>query len=303
MRIVNKIKSLSLMAVLGLILIFVSGCNAVMLHPKGIIALQERNLIFTALGLMMIVVIPTFILTFVFAWKYRASNKSAKYDPTFTHSTAVEIVCWGVPIIICCILGTVIWKTTHELDPYKPLDSNIKPITIEVVALDWKWLFIYPEQHIATVNFIEVPINTPINFKITADAPMNSFWIPQLSGQVYAMAGMQTKLHIMITEEGTYNGNGASYSGAGFSSMKFVTNGVSTEQFNHWVKWVQSLNNNLTGNEYLKLSKASYNNPVTFYGNVRDKLYDDIIMSFMMPMVNLKNAHSNSMDMQSMGSM
>lgn len=295
----NKIKSLGFITTISLVLVLVTGCDAVMLNPKGVIALQERNLIFTALGLMMIVVIPTFILTFIFAWKYRESNKNAKYDPNFTHSTIVEVVCWGVPIIICCILGTIIWNTTHKLDPYKPLDSNIKPVTIEVVALDWKWLFIYPEQNIATVNFVEFPINTPVNFKITADAPMNSFWIPQLSGQVYAMAGMQTKLHIMVTEVGDYNGNGASYSGAGFSGMKFIAKATSNEEFNQWISQVHTSPNNLTGAEYLELVKPSENNPVKYYGQVRDKLYDDIIMRFMMPGVELTQPHEE-MNMSSM---
>lgn len=295
----NKIKSLGVITTISLVLVLVTGCDAVMLNPKGVIALQERNLIFTALGLMMIVVIPTFILTFIFAWKYRESNKNAKYDPSFTHSTIVEVVCWGVPIIICCILGTIIWNTTHKLDPYKPLDSNIKPVTIEVVALDWKWLFIYPEQNIATVNFVEFPINTPVNFKITADAPMNSFWIPQLSGQIYAMAGMQTKLHIMVTEVGEYNGNGASYSGAGFSGMKFIAKATSDEEFNQWISQVRTSQNNLTGAEYLELVKPSENNPVKYYGQVRSKLYDDIIMRFMMPGVDLTQPHEE-MNMSSM---
>jgi cytochrome o ubiquinol oxidase subunit 2 len=284
-------------------LVILCGCDAVMLNPKGIIAYQERNLIFTALGLMMIVVIPTFILTFVFAWRYRESNKAAKYDPKFTHSTIVEVVCWGVPVIICIILGSIIWRTTHELDPYKPLDSDIKPVTVQVVALNWKWLFIYPEQNIATVNFVEFPVNVPVNFRITSDAPMNSFWIPQLSGQIYAMAGMQTKLHIMATAEGDFNGNGASYSGEGFSGMKFIARVVDKDQFNEWVKQVRQSKNNLTGANYLQLVKSSENNPVEYYGQVRANLYDDIIMQFMVPGVDLTKPHMDDMDMHSMGSM
>jgi len=285
------------------VMVALTGCDAVMFNPKGVIAYQERNLIFTALGLMMIVVVPTFILTFIFAWRYRESNKDAKYDPKFTHSTVVEVVCWGVPMIICVILGTIIWRTTHELDPYKPLDSDVKPVTIQVVALDWKWLFIYPEQKIATVNFVEFPVNVPVNFRITSDAPMNSFWLPQISGQIYAMAGMQTKLHMMATEKGDYNGNGASYSGAGFSGMKFVARVVNQQQFDNWVQEVRQSSNNLTGAEYLELVKPSENDQVKYYGQVRDKLYEDVMMQFMMPGVDLTKPHENDMDMHSMGSM
>ncbi len=276
--------------------IWLSGCDAVMLNPKGVISVQEHNLIFTALGLMMIVVIPTFILTFIFARKYRASNEHAKYDPTFTHNTLVEVVCWGVPIVICAILGTIIWSTTHKLDPYKPLVSDVKPVTIQVVSLDWKWLFIYPEQNIATVNFVEFPVNTPVNFRITADAPMNSLWIPQLSGQIYSMTGMQTKLHIMANEIGDYNGNAASYSGAGFSGMKFIARATSKRDFDAWVNNIHTLNNPLSGERYLNLSKPSEDEPVQYFSTVRDGLYEDIIMKFMMPGVDLTKPHVH-MDM------
>lgn len=283
---IKKINFFSLFIVVITILCL-SGCNMPILNPKGIMALKERDLIFTAIGLMLIVVIPVFIMTFLFAFKYRESNKKAKYDPNFTHSTKLEIIWWGVPIIIIAILGTITWKTTHELDPYKPLESDVTPETVQVVSLDWKWLFIYPEKGIATVNFLEIPINTPINFKVTADSPMNSFWIPQLSGQIYAMTGMQTKLHILATEEGTYDGRGASFTGDGFSGMYFKVKVVSKTEYDNWINEVKQSPNTLTGPVYNELAKQSENNPVTYYSSVRKSLFNDIIMSYMMPYMQL----------------
>lgn len=301
---INRIKSLIAVILLGCAVLLLNGCNAAILDPKGVTALEERNLILTALGLMMIVVIPTFIMTFIFARKYRISNTNANYDPTFTHSKIVEFICWGVPCVIIVILGTITWITTHKLDPYRPLESKVKPLTIEVVALDWKWLFIYPEQKVATVNFVEFPANVPVNFRITADAPMNSFWIPQLSGQIYAMTGMQTKLHVMATQPGDYNGSGASYSGAGFSGMKFVARATNQNSFDQWVKQVKSSTSILTGAEYVQLAKPSEDNPVKYYASVREHLYDDIIMKFMMPGMDLtKKNPGNSRSMSGMGSM
>jgi cytochrome o ubiquinol oxidase subunit 2 len=279
---IKKINFMSLFIV-GCTLLILTGCNMPILNPKGIIALQERNLIFTAIGLMLIVVIPVFIMTFWFAFKYRESNKNATYDPNFTHSTKLEIIWWGVPIIIIVILATITWKTTHELDPYKPLDSNVAPEQVQVIALDWKWLFIYPERGIATVNFLEIPVNTPINFKITADAPMNSIWIPQLSGQIYAMTGMQTKLHILANEEGIYDGHGASFTGDGFSGMNFKVKVVNRATYNAWINEVKQSPNTLTATVYSKLAQQSENNPVTYYGSVRKSLFDDVMMSYMMP--------------------
>ncbi|MFN8769992.1 MAG: ubiquinol oxidase subunit II [Neisseriaceae bacterium] len=302
---VKKVKSLIAVVLFGCIAVILSGCDMAILDPKGVTALEERNLIFTALGLMLIVVIPTFIMTIVFARKYRASNVSAKYDPTFTHSTIIEVICWGIPCIIIAILGTITWISTHKLDPYRPLDSNIKPITIEVVALDWKWLFIYPEQKIATVNLVQFPVNVPVTFKITADAPMNSLWIPQLSGQVYAMAGMQTKLHIMATEVGDYRGSAANISGAGFSGMKFIARVSNQSEFDKWVNTVQNSHEVLTGSEYIQLAKPSEDNPVKYYGMVRDRLFDDIIMKYMMPGVDLAkdSGHLENKSTESMASM
>jgi len=256
------------------------------LDPKGTIAADERLLLFTAVGLMLFVVIPVIILNFIFAWKYRASNTKAKYSPDFDHSTILEIVWWTIPIIIIAILATITWITSHRYDPYRPLDNmqGKKPLVIQVVAMDWKWLFIYPQQNIATVNFVQLPVNTPVRFFITADAPMNSFQIPQLAGQIYAMPGMQTELNVIGTENGDYPGISANYSGVGFAGMTFTARVSSQADFDTWVKSVQNGKVSLSQDTYKKLQAPSENNPVVTYSSVTKDLFNSIIMSYMMPM-------------------
>lgn len=260
-----------------------SGCNAVLMDPKGAIGLEQRTLILTALGLMLIVVIPVIFMAFRFSWKYRASNKNAPYKPDSADSKKIEIIIWGIPIIIILILATITWKTTHELDPYKPIVNGTPPITIEVVSLDWKWLFIYPEQGIASVNELAFPANVPIEFKISSNSVMNSFFIPQLGGQIYAMAGMQTKLHLIANEAGTYGGISSNYSGRGFSGMKFTAIATPDEEiFNQWVAKVKQSSNTLnTIDDFNQLAKPSENNPVTYYSMVKPNLFHEIMSQFM----------------------
>lgn len=260
---------------------YMSQYNIQVLNPSGTIAERQRSLmIFTTL-LGSLVVIPVFALTFGIAWKYRASNKNAKYMPDWDHHKGLEAIWWGIPICLIFILAIVTWRTTHELDPYKPLNSSAEPITIQVVALEWKWLFIYPEQNIASVNYMEVPVNRPINFEITSDAPMNSFWIPQLGGQVYAMAGMQTKLHLMAEREGTYNGMSANLSGEGFAGMKFTVKAVSEDSFNTWLDAVKQVPQHLSHEMYSELAEPTTNHEPTLYATRADDLYDSIINKYM----------------------
>lgn len=254
------------------------------LNPKGVIALAEKNLLITAVWLMLIVVIPVFVMLGAFLWRYRAGNTKAKYSPDWHTNTTLEVVWWAIPTIIIIMLGALTWKSTHDLDPYKPLVSDTKPITIQVVALDWKWLFIYPDEHIATVNFLEIPKDTPIDFQITADAPMNAFWIPQLGGQVYAMPGMTAQLHLLANEVGKYNGLSSNFSGDGFVGMKFVTRVTTEDDYKEWVKTVQASPSTLTRDEYDNLAKKSKNNPVEYYAEVKENLYNEVIMKFMAPM-------------------
>ncbi|PTR22696.1 ubiquinol oxidase subunit II [Pseudomonas sp. GV085] len=266
---------LGLLPLIGTLLL--SGCNMTLLNPKGQVGLDERNLIITATLLMLLVVVPVIVMTFLFAWKYRASNTNATYTPKWNHSTKIEIAVWAVPVLIIIALGYVTYKSTHALDPYKPLESDVKPVTIEVVALDWKWLFIYPEQGIATVNKIVFPAHTPVNFKITSDAVMNSFFIPALGGQIYAMAGMQTKLHLIANENAEMDGISANYSGAGFTGMKFKAIATSQEDFDAWVSEVKKAPKQLEQAEYAALSKPSQNNPVELYSSVTPGMFQSIV--------------------------
>ncbi|MDB5168037.1 MAG: Ubiquinol oxidase subunit 2 [Candidatus Saccharibacteria bacterium] len=280
---------------------YVSTLHIDILKPKGLISLKEYDLLVFTTLLGFIIVIPVFVLAIVIAWRYRESNTKAKYTPDATGSRTAEAIWWGVPIILITILSVVTWTSTHDLDPHKPLSSDVKPITVQVIALDWKWLFIYPEQNIATVNMVQFPVDTPVNFVITADAPMNSFWIPQLGGQIYAMAGMTTKLHLNATETGDYKGSSANISGEGFSGMKFIARATSKADYDAWVANVKASPRHLTTSEYSVLAAQSTNNPVTLYGSSTDGLYDTILMKYMMPAT--KNTETPAHDMSEMDHM
>ena len=264
-----------LLPLFGMLLL--GGCNMTLLDPVGQIGVDEKNLIITATLLMLLVVVPVILMTLVFAWKYRASNKNATYAPKWSHSTKIEVVIWTVPILIIIALGVITYKSTHALDPYRPIESDVKPVTIEVVAMDWKWLFIYPEQGIATVNKIVFPANTPVNFRITSDTVMNSFFIPGLGGQIYAMAGMQTKLHLIANKNAELDGISANYSGAGFTGMKFKAIATSQAEFDAWVSEVKASPKQLDTAEYAALTKPSQNNPVELYSSYAPNLFQTII--------------------------
>lgn len=253
------------------------------LNPQGTIALSERNLIFTTVSLMLLVAIPLVITTFFIAWKYRESNNNGKYTPEATHNKNIELIWWAIPTSVVLILAFFIWKNTHALDPYKPVSSNTNPIVIQVIALRWKWLFIYPQQNIATINFIQFPVHTPVNFELTADAPMSSFWIPQLGGQMYAMTGMGTKLHLIANSLGEFVGYPAEINGKGFAGMKFVALSSSQADFDSWVQSVHNSSKILNFNEYQKIAEPSVDNPAAFYLLGEKNLYNEIIMKFMLP--------------------
>jgi cytochrome o ubiquinol oxidase subunit 2 len=280
----HKILLLLILA-LGVLLLWPHNAHAAVavLEPKGIIALKERNLMLITVLLGLLVIIPVFIMTFMIAWKYRATNTRAKYQPNWDHNLVAESIWWGIPCVIILILATLTWHSSHDLDPFKPLDSSVKPITIQVVALQWKWLFIYPEQGIATVNYVQFPKATPVNFQITADAPMNSFWIPQLGGQIYAMAGMNTQLHLMADGAGSYAGSSANISGAGFADMHFTAQSTSQSDFNRWVQSVKRSPAALTARTYKALALPSSEVALAAYALKDENLYDDIIMKYMMP--------------------
>lgn len=269
------------LAMTAIAVVFLLGSNVEVLNPKGHIGIKQRELIVIATLLMLIVVIPVIVLTFVFNWKYREGNTKAKYTPDWDHSKLGESLWWGVPFVIVLVLAVFAWKSSHELDPFKPLDSNVKPLKVQVVALQWKWLFIYPEQNIATVNYLQIPLQTPIDFEITADAPMNSFWIPQLGGQVYAMPGMRTQLHLIAEDAGSFRGSSANLSGEGFSRMTFTTISSTQEEFDQWVQSVKRSPNRLDAAVYQRLAAPSSDHPVETYQLKQKNLYDRIVMKYM----------------------
>ncbi|MGL5263963.1 MAG: ubiquinol oxidase subunit II [Candidatus Rhabdochlamydia sp.] len=274
------------LAVIALSVVYLSSINIAVLNPKGTIALKERNLFIIITLIMLIVVIPVFVLTWVISWKYREGNK-AKYTPDWDKHLLSESIWWGLPCAIVLAMGILVWKGSHELDPFKPLESNRKAIRVQVVALQWKWLFIYPEQNIATVNFLQFPEQTPINFEITADAPMNSFWIPELGGQIYAMPGMKTKLYLIANEEGSFRGSSANLSGRGFAGMTFIAKASSQLEFEDWVESIRESSNFLNLREYNRLAEPSENNPVACYVLQKEDLYDWIVRKYMAPMTEM----------------
>jgi cytochrome o ubiquinol oxidase subunit 2 len=268
-------------------LALLAGCNTVLMNPSGDIANQQGRLIVVSTVLMLIIIVPVIALTLFFAWRYRQSNKEADYSPDWDHSTQLELAIWGAPLLIIIALGAITWISTHTLDPYRPLGrldaerpipAETKPLVVEVVALDWKWLFIYPEQGFATVNEMAAPVDRPITFKITATSVMNSFFIPALAGQIYAMPGMETKLHAVINKPGEFEGFSANYSGAGFSGMRFKFHGLSNEGFDEWVKKAKAgKDGELTRETYLKLEAPSERDPVRHYASVAPDLYDAVL--------------------------
>jgi cytochrome o ubiquinol oxidase subunit 2 len=260
---------------------FLGGCrHAVLFDPKGPIGDAERFLILVAIALMLIVVIPVFVMSFLFGRRYRASNTKATYTPKWSYSGKIDLVTWLVPVVIVTALGILAWTQTHQLNPYKPIDRGVKPISIEAVSLDWKWLFIYPDHHIASVNELVFPAKVPLSFRITSDTVMTSFFIPQLGSQIYAMAGMQTRLHLMADEPGVYLGQNQQFSGRGFSNMHFKAIAVPEEQFEVWVQKTKQSPEKLDLARFEKIAKPSVGYPVTSFSWVKPDLFDYIIRKY-----------------------
>jgi cytochrome o ubiquinol oxidase subunit 2 len=253
------------------------------LFPQGIIALEERNLLLIIQVLMLFVIVPVYIFTFIFSWKYSVQNPKATYDPDLVDNRLAEYIWWGFPLIMTLIIGVLTWVKTHELDPYKPIESDKKEMTIQVVALQWKWLFIYPEENIASVNFVQFPKGIPIRFEITADAPMNSFWVPGLAGQVYAMPKMKTELHLIADQAGDFRGSSANLSGEGFAGMYFITRASSEEEYRQWVEEAKQSSKVLNLEEYNQLAAPSKNHPVEVFQLKAASLFDQIIAKYMYP--------------------
>ncbi|MGJ4909972.1 ubiquinol oxidase subunit II [Bradyrhizobium oligotrophicum] len=262
------------------------GCNLVVLAPSGDVAAQQRDLVIIATVLMLLIVIPVMAATAMIAWRYRQSNKAATYTPDWDHSTQLELLIWAAPLLIIICLGAVTWMGTHLLDPYRTLGRisaeravtpQDKPLEVDVVALDWKWLFIYPEYGIASLNELAAPVNRPLDFRITSSSVMNSFYIPALAGQIYAMPGMQSRLHAVINKPGVYRGFSANYSGSGFSGMRFAFRGLSDADFAGWVDKAKASGQELNKQDYLALERPSANEPVRHYASVDSDLFRAIL--------------------------
>jgi cytochrome o ubiquinol oxidase subunit II len=262
------------------------GCDFVVLHPAGDVAVQQRDLVIISTVLMLLIVVPVMALTALFAWRYRQSNTAARYEPDWDHSTQLELVIWSAPLLIIVCLGALTWMGTHLLDPYRklgriatdrPVEIRDMPVDVDVVALDWKWLFIYPDYGVATVNEFAAPVDRPINFRITASSVMNSFYIPALAGQVYAMPGMETQLHAVANEPGLFKGFSANYSGAGFSGMRFTFKSLADADFDSWIAGVKASGGMLGRTDYLQLERPSVNEPVRRYGSVERNLFNAIV--------------------------
>lgn len=259
-----------------------SGCARSILDPAGHIANQERWLLITAVAIMCLVVIPVIILSVIISFHYRHSNTKAKYTPDWAHSTLLEVIIWGIPCLIILALAILTWIYTHRLDPYKPLASKEKPLTIQVIALDWRWLFIYPEQHIASMSFMQIPLNRPVELLVTGDnSPMNSIEMPQLAGQIYSMPGMQTKLHFDAYKPGDFEGFSVNYSGDGFANMKFTIRVGSNADFDAWVKKAQASTDKLTIDRYNQLAAASTDTRVMLFASPDGNLYHYILDRYM----------------------
>src|SRR6266550_4833906 len=247
--------SIALIAVIGVALL--GGCTEGVLDPKGPIAGAERQILFNALGIMLAIVIPTILATLGVAAWFRASNRRARFLPDFEYSGRLEVLVWAIPAMTVILVGGVAWVGAHDLDPRKPMASTTKPVNVQVVSLDWKWLFIYPDEGIATVNQLTIPVGTPVNFALTSSGVMNSFFVPQLGSQIYTMAGMVTGLKLQADHPGTYRGLSAQFSGDGFADMRFNVEAVPAEGFAQWVAATRSTGPALDAQAYADLAKPS----------------------------------------------
>ena len=256
----------------------------VVMNPTGDIALQQRDLILFSTGVMLLVVVPVMALTVLFAWRYRRGNARKTYDPSFDHSTTLELAIWSIPLLIIIALSAVTWTSTHLLDPFRPLErlskgrpipAGTKPLQVQVVALDWKWLFIYPELNIATVNELALPVDVPVRFSITSTSQFNTFYAPTLAGMIYAMPGMQSQLHAVLNKPGESWGYSGNYTGRGYSDMRFKLRGLSPADFQTWVARVKAGGKGaLVPTSYVALEKPSEKVPVMYFASVAPKLFD-----------------------------
>lgn len=273
-----------LLALLAIFFVLASE-YALIFHPKGVIAQNELELIITNLVLMLIIIVPTCILLFTVVYRYCIRKENATYDPDHSFGAIGQLLMWGLPSIIVAVMAIITWEATHQLNPYKPLESDVKPLTVQVVAMNWKWLFIYPELDIATLNYFHIPERTPIHLRLAADnSPMNSFWIPQLSGQIYAMTGMSTQLYLMADGPGEYMGRAVEINGEGYADMTFPVKSSPQKEFETWVAEAKKSALHLTEDYYNDLVKPSVNKSIILFSEVEKDLDHKIIHKYMYPM-------------------
>ena len=259
-------------------LVALCGCSEGVLDPKGPIAEGERQILFNSLGIMLAIVVPTILATLGVAFWFRSSNRSARYRPDFAYSGRLEMIVWSIPAMTVLLVGGVAWIGSHDLDPRKPLAADVAPLRIQVVSLDWKWLFIYPDQGIATVNQLTIPVGTPVRFELTSSGVMNSFFIPQLGSQIYTMPGMTTRLDLQADHAGTYRGLSANFSGDGFADMRFAVDAVPVRNFEQWVQAASRASSPaLDAAAYADLAKPSRALPPQAYRTVASDLFDSIV--------------------------
>ena len=269
-----------LIGVVALMVIASQGASMPMIDTRGVIADAQRDTLYLVVGIMLIVVIPVFIILFFVALRYRESNTKAKYTPNWASSHRLETIWWGIPIAIVAVLSFVAWQTSHSLDPYRPIESDKPTLQVSVIALQWRWLFIYPEQGVASLGELAMPVDRPVAFTITSDAPMNSFWIPQLGGQIYAMSGMSTKLHLEANEPGDYRGVSANLSGEGHKSMTFTARAMDETELKAWFDKAARSESLLDKNVYEELRKPTTDNPVTYFQLRDNALYDSVLSRY-----------------------
>jgi len=270
------------------------GCSEGVLDPKGPIAAAERLIMLNSTGIMLAIVIPTILATLGVAWWFRSSNKRAHYLPDFDYSGRLELLVWSIPIMTILLVGGVAWLSSYDLDPPRAIASAEKPVRVQVVALDWKWLFIYPDEGIATVNQLTVPVGAPISFELTSSGVMNSFFVPQLGGQIYTMSGMVTHLHLRADHAGTYRGMSANYSGAGFSDMYFNVDAIPPERFEQWVAATRTSGSVLDAQSYAELVKPSQAVAPFTYRAVAPNLFNGILSTGMQPVHPSQRTHLES---------
>jgi cytochrome o ubiquinol oxidase subunit II len=268
-----------------------SGCSEGVLDPKGPIAAADREILFNSLAIMLAIVVPTILATIGVAFWFRSSNRRARYRPDFSYSGRLELLVWSIPAMTVLLVGGVAWIGAHDLDPRKPIASSVEPLRVQVVSLDWKWLFIYPDQGIASVNHLTVPVGTPVAFELTSSGVMNSFFVPQLGSQIYTMAGMVTRLHLQADHEGSYPGLSANYSGEGFADMRFTVDAVPTEAFAQWIDQARSAGPMLDAGTYAALAKPSSAVAPFTYRSVAADLFNGILGSTMNPHGSAELAH------------